>query len=185
MDSPKRRILDGSLLYPASNSLTGSGGVSWRAASVPPHRRISCCPRASRIPGSSRIIPEYPGLKLESCLAGCHRGSGLTSPPACSETICRGAGCGRTRTSGSVGGQGQQRPWSTRPRLGELQPLGREEGRETALIKVRFRPPLPGSRPPHCRQTLTETRSWRPARIQGAPHSVLPALCRCGSSPAG
>ena len=54
----KRRILDGSLLCPASNSLTGSGGVSWRAASVPPHRRISRCPRASRIPGSSRIIPD-------------------------------------------------------------------------------------------------------------------------------
>ena len=35
-----------------------------------------------------------------------------------SEAICRGAGCGRTRTSGSVGGQGQQRPWSTRPRAG-------------------------------------------------------------------
>ena len=32
-----------------------------------------------------------------------------------SEAICRGAGCGRIRTSGSVGGQGQQRPWSTRP----------------------------------------------------------------------
>ena len=48
----KRRILDGSLLCPASNSLTGSGGVSWRAASVPPHRRISCCPRASRIPAT-------------------------------------------------------------------------------------------------------------------------------------
>ena len=32
-----------------------------------------------------------------------------------SEAICRGAGCGRTRTSGSVGGQGQQRLWSTRP----------------------------------------------------------------------
>ena len=31
------------------------------------------------------------------------------------EAVCRGAGCGRTRTSGSVGGQGQQRPWSTRP----------------------------------------------------------------------
>ena len=30
-------------------------------------------PRASRIPGSSRIIPEYPGLKLGSCLAGRHR----------------------------------------------------------------------------------------------------------------
>ena len=66
----KRRIFDGSLPCPASNSLTGSGGVSWRAASVPPHRRISCCPRASRIPGSSRMIPEYPGLKLGSCLAG-------------------------------------------------------------------------------------------------------------------
>ena len=35
-----------------------------------------------------------------------------------SEAICRGAGCGRTRTSGSVGGQGQQRPWSTRPQSG-------------------------------------------------------------------
>ena len=34
-----------------------------------------------------------------------------------SEAICRGAGCGRTRTSGSVGGQGQQRPWSTRPQI--------------------------------------------------------------------
>ena len=32
-----------------------------------------------------------------------------------SEAVCRGAGCGRTRTSGSVGGQGQQRPWPTRP----------------------------------------------------------------------
>ena len=36
-----------------------------------------------------------------------------------SEAICRGAGCGRTRTSGSVGGQGQQRPWSTRPVIDE------------------------------------------------------------------
>ena len=36
-----------------------------------------------------------------------------------SEAICRGAGCGRTRTSGSVGGQGQQRPWSTRPQFVE------------------------------------------------------------------
>ena len=49
-----------------------------------------------------------------------------------SEAICRGAGCGRTRTSGSVGGQGQQRPWSTRPqgvvsghaRLGRRSPSG-------------------------------------------------------------
>ena len=63
----ERRIFDEALLCPASNSLTGSGGVSWRATSVPPHRRISCCPRASRIPGSSReshpgVIPDYPGI---------------------------------------------------------------------------------------------------------------------------
>ena len=36
----------------------------------------------------------------------------------------RGAGCGRTRTSGSVGGQGQQRPWSTRP-AAQAKSLGR------------------------------------------------------------
>ena len=49
---------------------------------------------------------------------GGHRLASWTSgyATARSEAICRGAGCGRTRTSGSVGGQGQQRPWSTRPR---------------------------------------------------------------------
>ena len=48
---------------------------------------------------------------------GGHRLASWTSgyATARSEAICRGAGCGRTRTSGSVGGQGQQRPWSTRP----------------------------------------------------------------------
>ena len=47
---------------------------------------------------------------------GGHRLASWTSgyATARSEAICRGAGCGRTRTSGSVGGQGQQRPWSTR-----------------------------------------------------------------------
>ena len=51
---------------------------------------------------------------------GGHRLASWTSgyATARSEAICRGAGCGRTRTSGSVGGQGQQRPWSTRPRPG-------------------------------------------------------------------
>ena len=51
---------------------------------------------------------------------GGHRLASWTSgyATARSEAICRGAGCGRTRTSGSVGGQGQQRPWSTRPRRG-------------------------------------------------------------------
>ena len=50
---------------------------------------------------------------------GGHRLASWTSGYATSrsEAICRGAGCGRTRTSGSVGGQGQQRPWSTRPRV--------------------------------------------------------------------
>ena len=49
---------------------------------------------------------------------GGHRLASWTSgyATARSEAIYRGAGCGRTRTSGSVGGQGQQRPWSTRPR---------------------------------------------------------------------
>ena len=42
-----------------------------------------------------------------------------------SEAICRGAGCGRTRTSGSVGGQGQQRPWSTRPSAADADCAGR------------------------------------------------------------
>ena len=51
---------------------------------------------------------------------GGHRLASWTSgyATARSEAVCRGAGCGRTRTSGSVGGQGQQRPWSTRPRNG-------------------------------------------------------------------
>ena len=52
---------------------------------------------------------------------GGHRLASWTSgyATARSEAICRGAGCGRTRTSGSVGGQGQQRPWSTRPLAGQ------------------------------------------------------------------
>ena len=56
---------------------------------------------------------------------GGHRLASWTSgyATARSEAICRGAGCGRTRTSGSVGGQGQQRPWSTRPRAVGVQRL--------------------------------------------------------------
>ena len=55
---------------------------------------------------------------------GGHRLASWTSgyATARSEAICRGAGCGRTRTSGSVGGQGQQRPWSTRPGCSEARP---------------------------------------------------------------
>ena len=51
---------------------------------------------------------------------GGHRLASWTSGYATAriEAVCRGAGCGRTRTSGSVGGQGQQRPWSTRPQSG-------------------------------------------------------------------
>ena len=56
---------------------------------------------------------------------GGHRLASWTSgyATARSEAVCRGAGCGRTRTSGSVGGQGQQRPWSTRPRIGSAPTL--------------------------------------------------------------
>ena len=60
---------------------------------------------------------------------GGHRLASWTSgyATARSEAVCRGAGCGRTRTSGSVGGQGQQRPWSTRPRIGSAPTLEWEE----------------------------------------------------------
>ena len=62
-----------------------------------------------RFPGFLRIRHPQDG--------GGHRLASWTSgyATARSEAICRGAGCGRTRTSGSVGGRGQQRPWSTRP----------------------------------------------------------------------
>ena len=55
---------------------------------------------------------------------GGHRLASWTSgyATARSEAICRGAGCGRTRPSGSVGGQGQQRPWSTRPSAATVLP---------------------------------------------------------------
>ena len=55
---------------------------------------------------------------------GGHRLASWTSgyATARSEAVCRGAGCGRTRTSGSVGGQGQQRPWSTRPLVAAAPP---------------------------------------------------------------
>ena len=56
---------------------------------------------------------------------GGHRLASWTSgyATARSEAICRGAGCGRTRTSGSVGGRGQQRPWSTRPLIPTMTPI--------------------------------------------------------------
>ena len=47
-------------------------GLSWIKSLAPQLCRpipLSCCPRASRIPGSSRMIPDYPGLKLGSCLS--------------------------------------------------------------------------------------------------------------------
>ena len=66
---------------------------------------------------------------------GGHRLASWTSgyATARSEAICRGAGCGRTRTSGSVGGQGQQRPWSTRP-------LGRATADQSDHVIVHHEP---------------------------------------------
>ena len=51
--------------------------MSWRAASVPPHRRISCCPRASRIPceliepgkpNQNAYIESFNGRFRDECL---------------------------------------------------------------------------------------------------------------------
>ena len=59
-----------------------------------------------------------------------------------SEAVCRGAGCGRTRTSGSVGGQGQQRPWSTRPRrTGALNSEASPKARTVSLVDSGCAPP--------------------------------------------
>ena len=62
-----------------------------------------------------RIWPEQrpglPGMAVAIAWLPGPRGYATARSEA---SVCRGAGCGRTRTSGSVGGQGQQRPWSTR-----------------------------------------------------------------------
>ncbi len=72
-----------------------------------------------------------------------------------SEAICRGAGCGRTRTSGSVGGQGQQRPWSTRPRRADTDRPCLRCDREHRRIRC----PSPRSRRTHDPGTLSPLRS--------------------------
>ena len=81
---------------------------------------------------------------------GGHRLASWTSgyATARSEAICRGAGCGRTRTSGSVGGQGQQRPWSTRPpgHRGYGRP-GPVSGWLSPLIRRLHVPPPTSARP--------------------------------------
>ena len=70
---------------------------------------------------------------------GGHRLASWTSgyATARSEAICRGVGCGRTRTSGSVGGQGQQRPWSTRP---DAEPGSRGLARRDLCLTPRTEP---------------------------------------------
>ena len=64
--------------------------------------------RARHALGMAWVIFIASWTRSGSGSVGGHSDPGL---PALS-AICRGAGCGRT--SGSVGGQGQQRPWSTR-----------------------------------------------------------------------
>ena len=117
-----------------------------------------------------------------------HQGSGYAT--ARSEAVCRGAGCGRTRTSGSVGGQGQQRPWSTRP-AAQAKSLGRRVLRDlhtlvTPDTLLRWHRQLiarkydgsgrrgPGR--PRVMDTIrrlivrmaTENREWGDTRIRGA-----------------
>ena len=82
---------------------------------------------------------------------GGHRLASWTSgyATARSEAVCRGAGCGRTRTSGSVGGQGQQRPWSTRPRCfpraGPPTRLSPSVQQDNSVSSVACQTPSPGS----------------------------------------
>ena len=60
-----------SLLDPLRRESVGSRRLRLEAdvGDVPGRVPVSRCDRESRIPGSSRIIPAYPGLKLGSCLA--------------------------------------------------------------------------------------------------------------------
>ena len=59
--------------------------ISWIKSFAPQLCRpipVSRCARESRIPGSSRMIPAYPGLKLGSCLAERVLGElGMTQTP--------------------------------------------------------------------------------------------------------
>ena len=77
---------------------------------------------------------------------GGHRLASWTSgyATARSEAVCRGAGCGRTRTCGSVGGQGQQRPWSTRPHGATAAGRAGRPRAQGATLSV---PEAPGSPP--------------------------------------
>ena len=82
-----------------------------------------------------------------------------------SEAICRGAGCGRTRTSGSVGGQGQQRPWSTRCAPGMAR---------SALSGAVNRCPKPSvirNGPVYMRRVWQEGHASYPGRSAGLPRA--------------
>ncbi len=79
-----------------------------------------------------------------------------------SEAICRGAGCGRTRTSGSVGGQGQQRPWSTRPLIGRAEEHattgGAARGHSTSRVRSAVIGPGRGGLIQHIRSPMFPVR---------------------------
>ena len=76
-----------------------------------------------------------------------------------SEAVCRGAGCGRTRTSGSVGGQGQQRPWSTRP---PETGAGCQIGHEEAFPQLSRHRPRPCALRPRCLSHGIPRRTHKP-----------------------
>ena len=106
---------------------TGEAGESCPRHPVEGRGRLEMDPLAGKTANTPRLEPvstsrqriaerarHAPGMAWVIFIASWTNGYAT----ARSEAICRGAGCGRTRTSGSVGGQGQQRPWSTRPRAG-------------------------------------------------------------------
>ena len=81
---------------------------------APVEGKTANTPRLGPVSTSRHRIAE---LARQACRdGGGHRLASWTRgyATARSEAVCRGAGCGRTRTSGSVEGQGQQRPGATR-----------------------------------------------------------------------
>ena len=113
--SPSQARGDGRRGVGVSHSTAEAGELSPRD---PGHRQVA--PVERKTANTPRLGPDVTTTDSrtgQTSHGGGHRLASWTSgyATARSEAICRGAGCGRTRTSGSVGGQGQQRPWSTRP----------------------------------------------------------------------
>ena len=123
---------------------------------------------------------------------GGHRLASWTSgyATARSDAVCRGAGCGRTRTSGSVGSQGQQRPLvyptTMRSRPAYIRVINRRRSRSIATHVAspesettrRYRKGMTGRSISEDWVTLCVMRSdsvvWRLGRVCPSPRDRLP-----------